>query len=125
MALRDYIPCRIIAGMTDRRIYLREWRKKKGLTQEQVVGRLAIHEDPNMPSTNASLSRLENGKQPYSQRVLEALADIYECDAWELIGRDPTKAGLVVDMVRHLDAKRQAQLVAFLNALEAGDAAHG
>jgi len=106
-------------------IYLREWRKKRNLTQEQVVNRLAIHEDPNMPATAASLSRLENGKQPYSQRVLEALADIYDCEAWELIGRDPTKEGVVIDMVRHLDDRRQAQLMAFLKALDAGDGTNG
>ena len=88
-AFFPYAPCRILPGMSDSRIYLREWRKKKGLTQDQVVARLELHEDPLLPRTNASLSRLENGKQPYSQRVLEALADVYGCEAWELIGRDP------------------------------------
>ena len=111
--------------MPNSRIYLREWRKKKGLTQDQVVARLEIHEDPLLPRTNASLSRLENGKQPYSQRVLEALADIYVCEAWELIGRDPTKEGVVIDLVRHLDDRRQAQLMAFLKALDAGDGTNG
>lgn len=106
--------------MAEKRIYFREWRRAKGLTQEQVVARLAMHDDPNMPSTTASLSRLETKKQPYSQRVLEALADIYGCETWELLGRDPTKEGRVVDLVRHLDERRQAQVEAFLIALDAG-----
>lgn len=111
--------------MSERRIYLKEWRKAKGLTQEQVVSRLAIHEDPLMPATNASLSRLENGKQPYSQRILEALADIYGCEAWELIGRNPEKEGVVIDMVRHLTDRRQAQVLAFIRALEESDGTNG
>ena len=105
--------------MENGRIYLKEWRKHRHLTQDQVVNRLAIHEDPNMPKTNASLSRLENGKQPYSQRILEALAEIYECEAWELIGRNPFKGGEVIDMVARLDERKRAQLVAFLVAIEA------
>lgn len=104
--------------MPNSRIYLKSWRKHRGLTQDQVVNRLEIHEDPAMPKTTASLSRLENGKQPYSQRVLEALADIYTCETWELLGRDPTKGGVVVDMVAHLDERRQAQVAAFLAALD-------
>jgi transcriptional regulator with XRE-family HTH domain len=106
--------------MADQRIYLRQWRKHRGLTQEQVVNRLAIHEDDKMPATAASLSRLENGKQPFTPRILEALADIYSCETWELIGRDPTKEGVVIDMVRRLDEQKQAQVAAFIRGLEAG-----
>lgn len=43
-----------------------------------------------MPQTGASLSRLENGKQHYSQRVLEALGAVYNTEPWELIGRSPS-----------------------------------
>lgn len=53
--------------------YFKEWRKHRGYTQDQVVDRLAELDDPNLPATGASLSRLENGKQPYSQRIVEAL----------------------------------------------------
>lgn len=108
----------IITAMPHRRIYLKEWRKHCGLTQEQVVNRLAALDDPNMPATAASLSRLENRKQQYSERILEALADIYGCEPGELIGRDPTKEGLVIDMVRRLDERRQAQIAAFIKALD-------
>lgn len=108
----------IIDGMK-RRTYFKQWRTKAGLTQKQVVDRLAMHEDPNMPATDASLSRIESGKQMYTQRILEALADIYGCEPDEIIGRDPTKEGKVIDMVRHLDERRQAQIAAFIQGLEA------
>lgn len=107
--------------MTDERIYLKQWREHRHLTQDQVVDRLAVHEDGKLPKTVASLSRIETGNQPYSDRLLCALADIYNCEKWELIGRDPTKEGVVIDMVRRLDQKKQEQVAAFIKGLEAAD----
>ena len=78
--------------------YLKQWRKYRQLTQDQVVDRLALFDDEHLPQTAASLSRIENGKQPYGQRILEALADVYQCEPDHLIGRDPTKAGEVIDL---------------------------
>ena len=104
--------------MANRRTYLKEWRKKQRLTQRQVVDRLSMHDDANLPATEASLSRLENGKQQYSQRVLEALADIYDCEPGDLIGKNPLIDSKVIDMVARLDERRQAQIAAFIQALD-------
>lgn len=98
--------------------YLKEWRKHRHLTQEQVVERLAAFDDLLLPSTAASLSRLENGKQPYGQRILEALADIYECDADHLIGRDPSKEGEVIDLWSRLTDSQRRQARAVIEALQ-------
>ncbi len=105
--------------MSDRRIYLKEWRKKAGKTQAQVVSALEMLDDPMLPTTEASLSRLENGKQPYSERVLLALADIYDCEPWELIGRHPQKEGLVIDLVRRLDEREQERVRAYIEGIRA------
>lgn len=40
--------------------------------------------------THASLSRIERGKQPYSQAILEGAADLYGTDVASLLMRDPT-----------------------------------
>jgi transcriptional regulator with XRE-family HTH domain len=64
-----------------KRIYIREWRKHRGLTLVQLAERVGM--------TQASMSRIETGKQPYSQGVLEALADALSCDPADLIGRLP------------------------------------
>jgi len=106
-------------GMTDKRIYLKEWRKMAGLTQAEVVARLEIHDDDRLPKTGASLSRLENGSQPYSERVLHALADIYGCEPWELIGRNPKKEGHVIDLVRKLDEREQERVRAYIEGMRA------
>lgn len=102
-----------------KRPYLREWRKHRGLTQEQVIDRLALLDDPLLPATGASLSRLENGKQPYGQRILEALAEIYETEPGYLLARDPSKEGEVVflDTLGKLSEAQRRQALAVLEAL--------
>lgn len=102
--------------MSHHKTYLREWRRFRGLTQDQAVDRLAVLDDPHVPITAASLSRLENGKQPYSQRSLEALAQVYDCEPDELLGRDPFKDGRVIDFMKHLDSAQRAQALAILQA---------
>ncbi|WP_227340044.1 helix-turn-helix transcriptional regulator [Sphingopyxis sp. P8] len=69
---------------------MKDWRQKRGLTQSQVVRKLIEVGDPKLPQTAASLSRLENGKQPYSRRILEALATVYRCTPDQLICSEPS-----------------------------------
>ena len=67
-------------GMS-KRVFIREWRKYRGLTLMQLSQRVGI--------TQPSLSRIETGKQPYSQPILEALAEALACEPSDLIGRLP------------------------------------
>lgn len=97
--------------------YLKEWRAYRNKTQSQVLDMLELADDPLLPKTGASLSRLENGKQPYSQRVLEALADIYDTSPSDLIGRNPFKEGEIVDFVSRLNERQKAQALAVLEAM--------
>lgn len=62
--------------------FLRQYREKKGLTLEQLADRVG--------TTHATLSRIERGLQPYSQPMLEALAEELDTDPASLIMRDPT-----------------------------------
>lgn len=64
-----------------RRTFFREWREHRGLTQEQLAGRL--------DTSVASISRIESGTQPYTQDVLEALAEALMTDPASLIMRNP------------------------------------
>lgn len=105
--------------MAEHRFYFREWRKFRNLTQEQVVNRLAAMDDPMLPQTEASLSRIETGKQPYSQRIIEALADIYSVEPHQLIGHNPNKEGELIDLLAILSEKQMAQARAVIQALGA------
>jgi transcriptional regulator with XRE-family HTH domain len=87
--------------------YLRQWRKHKGLTLEQVAERLH--------TTHATLSRIERGKLPYNQPLLERLAEEYGTEPASLLMRDPasTKWSILDD----LTPVERNQTVAFIEAI--------
>ena len=62
--------------------FIRQWREHRGLTLEQLAERIG--------TTHASLSRVERGKQPYSQPLLESLASALRTDVSSLLMRDPS-----------------------------------
>ena len=97
--------------------YLRVWREHRHLTQDQVVDRLSMHEDKKLPTSKPQLSKVENGHSPYSQRLLEALSDIYACETWELLGRDPRKENEVIDLWSRLTERDQAKAAAYMEGL--------
>lgn len=66
-----------------RRIFLKEWRVHRGLTQEQLAERVSM--------AVSNISQLEQGRQGYSQEGLEALADALRCDPGQLLNVDPTR----------------------------------
>lgn len=64
-----------------RRTFFKEWRVHRGLSQEQLADRLE--------TSVASISRIESGSQPYTQDVLEALAEALMTDPASLLMRNP------------------------------------
>ncbi len=65
-----------------RRTFIREWRKHRGLTLEQLADRIEM--------TPSHLSMLERGERAYAQETLEALADALQTDVASLLMRNPT-----------------------------------
>jgi transcriptional regulator with XRE-family HTH domain len=61
--------------------FLRQWRKHRSKTLEQVADHLHM--------SHSQLSRIERSQQPYNQELLEALSDLYNCDVVDLLIRDP------------------------------------
>lgn len=62
--------------------YIRQWRKHRGLTLEQLAERLHM--------THQNLGKIERFKVPYNQVLLERLAEELRTEAASLIMRDPT-----------------------------------
>lgn len=93
-----------------RRHYVREWRKFRGLTQEQLADRLDV--------ATSTISQLETGKQGYSQAILEALAEALACQPADLLRRDPNKEGEVVDLFDGLSDDRRALAIEMLKTLK-------
>lgn len=67
---------------TKRRTFIRQWRKHKRLTLEQVAEELNV--------TFSLISQLERGETNYTQPMLEALATLFGCEPADLLMRDPT-----------------------------------
>ncbi|MGK9200462.1 helix-turn-helix domain-containing protein [Sinorhizobium meliloti] len=63
------------------RHFIKEWRKYRRMTQEEVASAIG--------GSVSSISQLENGKQGYSQTILEALAEIFQCTPVELLSVNP------------------------------------
>lgn len=77
--------CEIIPDMAAkqfRRTFIREWRKHRGLTLEQLAARL----DDMAPS---NLSMLERGQRGYTQETLERIAHALQTDVASLLMRNP------------------------------------
>lgn len=71
---------------TYRKTYLREWRKHRGATLARLVEMLA---QMGHDTTEATLSRVEKGLQPYSQPLIEAIAEVLRCSPTDLIDHPP------------------------------------
>ena len=68
--------------------FIRQWRESKSMTLEALAERVG---ERIGGMTHASLSRIERGLQPYSQRIIEAIADeLTGGDVASLLMRDPT-----------------------------------
>jgi len=87
------------------------------MTQDEALTRLeALGVDFSKPS----ISRLENGRQPYSEPILCAFADVYQCEPWDLISRHPAWGRSIDNAISQLEKPErdriEAVVWAFLKA---------
>lgn len=68
--------------------YIREWREWRGLTQEQLAGRVAILTEKDAMDVS-TISKIETGARGYRQPVLEAFAEALGCDPPDLLRPPP------------------------------------
>jgi transcriptional regulator with XRE-family HTH domain len=65
-----------------RRIFLKEWRQYRDLTQEQLAERVGW--------SVGNISQLERGQQGYSDEGLAMLAEALNCTPGQILDVDPT-----------------------------------
>lgn len=75
-----------------RRTFIKQWRNQRGMTQEALAERVG---EKIGGFTHASIGRIENGKQPYSQPILEAIAEALNVDVADLLMRDPSEPSAI------------------------------
>ena len=68
-----------------RRTFIREWRKHRGLTLEQLADRVEM--------TASYFSMLERGQRGYTQETLEAIAEALQTTDASLLMRNPLDEG--------------------------------
>lgn len=92
------------------RHYIREWRKFRELTQEQLAERIGI--------TKSYLSKIESGKKRYDQPFLEAAAVALRCEPADLIIRDPSDPDGIWSIWDQLRPLERAQVVEIAKTLK-------
>jgi len=89
---------------------IREWRKYRGLTQEQLAERIGI--------ARSYLTKIERGSRRYDQPFLEAAAEALRCSPSNLIDVDPTAPDGLWSILETLTVPERVQAVAVLRALK-------
>lgn len=88
---------------------IRQWRKHRGLTLEQLAERIGV--------THGALSQLERGEVNYTQPMLEALADELRCTPGDLVTVDPTQDDAIWSLWDQASVGERNQIVAVATAV--------
>lgn len=64
-----------------RKTFLREWRKHRKLTQEAAGDLIGVD--------RTTLGKIERAVIQYNQRLLDAAAEVYDCEVWDLLHVNP------------------------------------
>ena len=91
--------------------YIKEWRKYRGLTQEQLAERIGI--------ARSYLTKIERGTRRYDQPFLEAAAEALRCEPGDIIMRDPTDQDGIWSVWDTLNPLERQQAVAVIRAIRA------
>jgi transcriptional regulator with XRE-family HTH domain len=85
-----------------RRHFIRQWRKFKDLTQEQLAERIGV--------TPGTISQVETGRINYTQPLLEKLAEEFGCKPGDLLNVDPTVDKAMWSIWETLDVPARNQI---------------
>jgi transcriptional regulator with XRE-family HTH domain len=98
------------------RHYLKEWRQKVGLTQQQLADRLPVGED-GKPTGKDQISRWERGERDMTMSVQAALAEALGFpDNPGKIFQDPDRPS-VDELLRNAAPERRIQIIAVVETM--------
>jgi transcriptional regulator with XRE-family HTH domain len=96
--------------MAAQRQYIKEWRKYRGLTQEQLAERIGI--------ARSYLTKIERGDRRWDQPFLEAAAEALRCEPGDIIMRNPTDTEAIWTIWDRLTPPERIRAVAVLKAMK-------
>lgn len=94
------------------RHYVKEWRKKRKLTQERLAERV--------DRSRGLISQIEIGETDLTEEMIYAIAHALNVDPGRLFDMNPDKAGILVDITDALRDKPpavQAEVLGFIRGL--------
>lgn len=112
--------------------FLKQWRKHRGLSMEAACEAaaaliqdriIAEGEEGSLAKVGLSqptLSRIESGKLPYNQRLLEILAEVYRTDIPSLIMRNPDEPEGIWTIYDQIPATEKPVALKVLRGLKTG-----
>jgi transcriptional regulator with XRE-family HTH domain len=103
------VPVRFKKNSPRQRHFVGEWRRHRGLSQAELGAALGI--------SKASVSRIERSLQPYTQDVIEAVAEILQTDAASLLTRRPDESEPLLSVWERIPSSRRRQALALLDVL--------
>lgn len=83
--------------------YIKEWRKFRGLTQDQLAERIGV--------TKSYVSKIESAKRRYDQPFLESAAEVLQCAPADLIIRNPSDPDGIWSVWDTLEPSQRTQVV--------------
>lgn len=94
------------------RYFFREWRKHRGLNQEELADLVGV--------TPSSISQLETGKQGFTDTTLAALAEALSCNPGDLLMRNPLDEDApwsIWDNVKKATPEKRREIVAVVKTM--------
>ncbi len=85
------------------RHFIREWRKFRGHTQEELAEIVGV--------TDGAISQLERGETGYTQAMLETLAEALNCQPKDLISRPPDVEWGIDDVISRANPLQKKQIL--------------
>lgn len=95
------------------RHYLKEWRDKRGLTQEQLADRIDV--------SRGLIAQYESSKTKIPESRIYALAQALDCDPGDLFRVNPEKEGDLVDIsdeLRGLSPSERSEALGYIRGLK-------
>ena len=94
-----------------RRNFIREWRKHRDLTLEQLAEKVDM--------SPSAISQIEVGRMGYSRDSLERLADALACEPGDLLSRPPGRDDDVAALLANVPADERDRIIEAIKVLVA------
>lgn len=98
-----------------KRLYLREWRKHRGLTQKELAARMESEPGIELMSY-VTVSNIERGAQSPTLEQLYAIAEALDITVAALVTHHPKAEGEVIDLMRRIDSGKRDTVIAMIRA---------